>query len=301
MSTSDRAGSRWGRAVRAGALMLAFGGGAGCSAYSTLKSISPPVDCSVADAYEFKAIDTFETPGMAAPLWTSADCSGGAMMAVAEVALPNGGQCGSTAALEITASHNNQWGSLAGYNNFGPRDGSAYQGISFWARAAAGTSESFTILLDDPNTAQDTGVSPPIGNCTTYPSVDAGCGMAAGGGTFIDPSTGAVLGSGTSTNPPLPDACGNSYAALVTVTNDWKLYTLPYGKFQQGPTPNMVGGPNVKLTQTGYASGTTLMPSQLLNLTLRMQKAVEMDLWIDNLSFYRPKGWVPLDGGADGH
>jgi hypothetical protein len=297
MSISDRAGSRWWRAARAGALMLAFGGGVGCTAYPTLKSFSPPVDCSVNDAYEFKPIDTFETPGPA-PLWTSFDCSGGAAMSATEVALPNGGQCGSTTALEITASNNDQWGSLAGYNNFGPRDGSAYQGISFWARAAAGTSESFTITLDDPNTAQYG--MPATGNCTVYPTVDAGCGMAAGGSTIVDPSTGAVLGSGVTTNPPLPDACGNSYQTLVSVTNDWQLYTIPYGRFQQGLMPNKVGGPNVKLTETGYAAGTTLIPSQLLNLGLRMQKAVVMDLWIDNLSFYRPKGWVPPDGGVDG-
>jgi hypothetical protein len=100
--------------------------------------------------------------------------------------------------------------------------------------------------------------------------------------------------------PPLPDQCGNSYTVVVLVTGDWQLYTIPFGHFQQGATPNRV--PNAELTATGSAPGTTLLTSQLMLLGVRLPKALATDLWIDDLAFYRHKGWAPpgRDGGVDG-
>jgi hypothetical protein len=282
---------------RALLLAIALGGAFGCSAYSTYKTV--PLDCTVVNGYQFKTIDAFDTPG-SAPLWTSADCTTGSVMAVSEVALTDGPVCGNTAALEIQASDNDQWGSLTGYNNFGPRDASAYQGISFWARSPGDTTKGFTILLDDPNTNTDTGVTPPIGNCTVYPTVDAGaCGSTSGPATIVDPGTGAILSSGTLTAPPLPNACGNGYTTVELVTGNWSFYTIPFGAFQQIKDPNLV--PNVDLPETGSAPGTSLITSALLDLTFRMQKAAIMNLQISNLAFYRAKGWVPsgADGGVD--
>jgi hypothetical protein len=305
MGKSSRRGSRvttprTGRACWLALVLSFIGGSLACTPYSTQKlapdgAIAMSVNCSVTGAYEFKTIDALDTPG-SAPFWTAADCTTGASMNVNEVALSNGGQCGSTAALEITASHNDQWGSLTGYNNFGPRDGSAYQGISFWAVARTGA-VAFTILLDDPNTADDTGITPPIGNCTTYPTVDAGCGAPVSG-TIVDPGTGMILSSGTSTPPPLPNQCGNSYATTLAVTNQWQFYTLPYGRFQQALTPNAVAN-NAHFPVTGMAAGTTLITSQLLVLTMRLPKGDDVDLLMTDLSFYRAKGSGPRDGGGN--
>lgn len=277
------------------ALPVMLGGAVGCTSYSTIKP-AVPVDCSVENAYEFDPIDKFDTPGPA-PLWTAADCAPlGASMTVAEVAMPDGPRCGSTAALQIKASHNNVWGSLAGYNNFGPKNASAYQGISFWARAYGGTTAGFTVTLDDPNTANDSAVTPVIGNCTVYETPDASCGNAATSGTITDPATGMILSSGTTTAPLPPNACGNSYAAPVLVSGAWHFYTVPFSQFHQAATPNQV--PNAQLTETGSRQNNFLLTSQLLNLVFRMPKEANIDLWIGNLAFYRAKGWVPVDGGG---
>jgi hypothetical protein len=283
-------------ATLAHALPLMLGGAAGCTTYSTLKP-AVAVDCSVENAYDLKVIDAFDMPG-AAPLWTSVDCAQlGATMTVGEVAMPDGPRCGSTTALEIKAAHNNVWGSLGGYNNFGPQDASAYQGIAFWARAYGATTEGFTVALDDPNTATTAG-NPAIGNCTVYPTPDAGCGSAASSGTITDPATGSVLSSGTSTAPVPANACGNSYTAPMLVSGVWQLYTIPFSRFHQAATPNQV--PNAQLAETGSRQNNFLLTSQLLNLLLRMPKEADMDLWIDNLAFYRAKGWTPGgDGGID--
>jgi hypothetical protein len=284
---------RWWRLARAGTLALACGGAFGCTAYATNKTV--PVNCSVEDAYDFKSVDNFEMPPMQ-PMWTTADCTPGALMTVTEASLPDGSRCGSTVALEIQASRNADWGSLAGYNGFGPRDGSAYEGISFWARGAVDSNKAFTLSLDDPNTAAGT-----VGTtCTTYPTPDAGACTLAASTTIIDPATGMVLSSGTLTAPPLPDQCGNAYTVVVLVTGDWQLYTIPFGRFQQGATPNRV--PNAELAATGSAAGTTLITSQLMLFGLRLPKALATDLWIDDLAFYRHKGWAPpgRDGGVDG-
>ena len=282
------------RLARAGALVLALGGTLGCTAYATLKNA--PVDCTVENAYEFKLIDAFDTP-LSMPMWTSSDCTAGSSMTDLEAALPDGARCGSTTAEQIQASHNNDWGSLTGYNNFGPRDASAYEGISFWARTRGNSTNSFAVLLDDPNTGTDSAVSPPLGNCTVNPAPDAGACAAAPTTTIID-SMGNILSSGTLTAPPLPGECGNSYSFVVSVTGDWQLYTIPFGRFQQGALPNRV--PNPELTATGSAAGTALLTSQLLNLTMRFPKAIDMDLWIDNLAFYRKKR-PGGDGGIDAH
>ena len=56
-----------------------------------------------------------------------------------------------TRSLVITSANNNEWGSLFGFNGFGPKDASAYEGMAFWARAPLGSNTGFTILLDDLN------------------------------------------------------------------------------------------------------------------------------------------------------
>src|SRR5262245_59947768 len=114
---------------KSGALVLALGSAVGCTAYPTIKPAG--ADCSIASNYDFLAIDPFETAGMS-PFWTASDApdSGTAVIADTVDALTNGARCKSMDALMIRSFHNNDWGSLLGYNNFGPRDASAYERMS---------------------------------------------------------------------------------------------------------------------------------------------------------------------------
>jgi hypothetical protein len=273
-----------------GVLALVVCGALGCSAYPTLKNV--PVDCSVTNAYDFLVVDTFE--GETTPnLFGSADTTPGATMKPSVGTPPDGARCGSTSVLELKASGNDDWGSLSGYNGFGPRDASAYEGFSFWARVYGASNSGLTILFGDPNTynANPMSPSPPGSYCTNYPTPDGG----AASGTIVDPATGMVLSSGSTTAPPPPNACGDYYATTMHVTSDWHFYTIPFSAFQQSAMPNRV--PNADLAVTGTAPGTKMITSALMTLTFRFPKGVDTDLWMDDLAFYRAKG--SADGGLD--
>lgn len=287
-------------------LWIAAGCAVGCTAYPTLKNL--PLDCTVEDRYQFQMVDTFETVGVGsdvAGIWMSGDTATANLSANVE-AMTDGTRCGSTAALVLRSVHNNDWGSLFGdylFPGTAGRDESMYEGMSFWARAPGSTTKNFSILLGDPNTNclgtpdSMTGVcpAPPGANCKTYVTPDGG--TSAPVGTLYDPSTGMAV-SGTTTASPPPDACGNAYSTVAVVTTDWHLYTIPFGLFQQANTPNRV--PNSVLTKIGTAPQTALLTSALMVLTLRMPKEANMELWIDNLGFYRKKpAGAGNDGGAD--
>jgi hypothetical protein len=284
-------------------MFLALGGAIGCTAYPTLKTI--PVNCDVEAAYNLSVIDAYDTVGMAG-FWTAADTAGAAAVptpapvpyVVSKVEpIGDGARCGSTAALVIRSERNNDWGSLFGINIGAPRDESAYEGLAFWARAPGNTTKGFTVLLGDSNTsclgeAVDGGTcSIQPSNCITYAGSDGGTG------TGVTDGTGMLL-PGTVTSAPEPNQCGNVYSTVRVVTGDWAFYTIPFSQFQQGALPNRV--PNAALTQTGPVPGTALLTNQLLSLTFRMPKAAVMELWIDNLSFYRKAtGAGGGDGGVD--
>jgi hypothetical protein len=285
-ATSD---CRWGAL-----LLLALGGAAGsagCSAYSTFKPL--PLDCNVESAYDLQVVNSFDTIGPGA-FWMAADIADAGTVrspppytyvASAVEPISDGPRCGSSAALVIRSERNNDWGSLFGIDIGSPRNASAYDGLSFWARAPGNTTNAFTILFNDPNTALPTVAAD--ARCRDY-GVDGGTAPVLDG-------TGMVI-PGTVTEAPEPDQCGNSYSAVLVVASDWRFYTVPFGAFQQGPTPNRV--PNAALMDVGPEPGTALLTSSLLSLTLRMPKAATMELWIDNLSFYRRAG-TGGDAGAD--
>jgi hypothetical protein len=294
-------------------VMAPFAGALGCAAYATYKPV--PTGCTVMDAstsvaaaYEFQSIDTFEGESSSSPpFYPSGDDTPGAAVTLTLGTPPDGAPCGSATALEVQSAGFNDWGSLIGYNNFGPKDGSAFEGISFWSHPAANSNKGITLQLDDPNTynsntaVTDGGLvlpTPPTADCTKYPSSDGG---TMGSGFTTDPATGMVLSSGASSAPLPPNGCGNDYQAVILLESGWQLVTLPFGTFQQLMTPNQV--PNDELKVTGNAPGTRLITSRLLLFTVRFPKAIATDLWIDNLAFYRHKGWTPAggDGGADAH
>jgi hypothetical protein len=291
-----------------GARLLVCAGGVlscvlGCTAYPTLKP-NVAIDCTADSAYDLQVVNNFELGGDMMPFYTSGDMTSAPPTEDVEM-LPDGPRCNSNAASVFRSVQHNDWGSLFGYNNFGPRDASAYEGVSFWARAPRGTTSSFTILLDDPNTNNGMSTTCSVGpatptddagaaqSCRNYCTVDAGMGAPVT--TYLDPMTGMAVGGSTSAAPPA-DACGNGYMAVQVVTEDWRFYTIPFSKFQQGYMPNRV--PNSLLTVTGMVPGTSLRTSALMGFVLRFPKEANAELWFDNLSFYRPKK-AGSDGGAD--
>lgn len=276
----------------------------GCTAYPTLKP-NVSVDCTADSGYDFLQIDNFEMiPDTT--FYSSGDMASSLAPAATPQKIPDGPRCNSTIAMVFQSSGHNDWGSLYGIGGFGPRDASAYEGISFWARAPLGTTNSFTLLLDDPNTnngqdsstacsmgASSPGDAGPAQTCKNYCVPDAGAGAPQT--TYLDPMTGMAVGGSTSTAPPA-DSCGNEYAVVQVVTSDWHFYTIPFSKFQQGYTPNRV--PNSLLTVTGNVPGNGLRTSALMNIVLRFPKEANAELWMDNLQFYRPKK-AGSDGGSD--
>jgi hypothetical protein len=292
-------------AICAGVLLLGLGGSVGCDKYPTYKDV--PINCSVTDQYDFAPLAGFESA-----FWgPSGDTLCNPASLSKAVQSDGGPQCGTMkAALVIRSSHCNDWGSLTGFSNFGSpaKDESACLGLSFWARSPGNSTKTFTILLDDMNTFKQ---DPPTTDASAQQEIDGGTGSycvdltADGGtapqsgpspGTTFDPSGNIIPGS--SGAAPLPNQCGNSYSAIVLVTSEWRLYTIPWAKFVQDANPNRV--PNSDLTQIGPTAGTALLTNRLRNLVLRFPKEAEMELWLADMGFYAPKGTLPRnDAGFD--
>src|SRR4051812_24642458 len=154
------------RFVAAGAWLLALGGGAGCQTYPTLKNL--PVDCSAQDRYELSTIDDFEGTlswFKSADSLAPTDDVSVSLMAQAN---DGGGLCGSAMALVFRSIHANDWGSSFGDYGFGTRDGSAYEGVAFWARAPGNTGKSLSVALEDKNTYHVDDPNLPQTNCKQY-------------------------------------------------------------------------------------------------------------------------------------
>jgi hypothetical protein len=259
----------------------AFGGlvGGGCDSYPTLKE--QQLDCTSAEAgYTFDMLDAAETVGQA-NWWISGDDTKkiGATVSVDVEAIEGEGRCGSKAATVFRSAHNDDWGSMYGYNNLGPVDKSQDDGISFWARAPGNTTKGFTLLLDDPNT---------VFSSTSYCVNNGGSNGTSGGTIYaMGPNGENVSTSGTASFSGYPESCGNSYAAVMLVKSSWAFYAVPFSTFQQTATPNRV--PNEKLTHVGNVPGTALLTQTLMDMILRFPKEANAELWIDNLAFYRKK------------
>jgi len=272
-----------------GILLFGLGGLVACSPYSTFKDV--PTNCSVEDGYDFDTKNTypFDTTSDASSVWGPSGDAFCTNMSLGVETMPDGPRCGSSAALVFREATCNDWGSLFGFSTFGPRSEQAYEGMSFWARSPGNTDKTFLILLDDANTASGAGICTPppvLTNTQNQPCL-----------TVLDQSGNTTASSGCGA-PPLPDACGNSYTAVVSVTSEWAFYPIPWSRFTQLAQPNRV--PNSFFPQTGGIPGTGLMPSALWNLMIRAPKGGAMELWIDNLSFYRKKGSVAgADAGSD--
>jgi hypothetical protein len=93
-----------------------------------------------------------------------------------------------------------------------------------------------------------------------------------GGGTTTTDENGNVL---SQSHVPEPGTCGNSFRRPVTVTENWELYLLPFDSFYQDRLPNM--------------APEGLDPTSIYHLTIRAEKEARLELWIDDIGFYRPR------------
>jgi hypothetical protein len=282
--------------ARASLLVVAsLGALAGCRTYATIVEV--PLDCTVTDAYDFQSIDSFDM-GENVPWFGAGDAicgDGGGVFDNPPLihTIEDGGRCGSNAAVVFRSENCNDWGALYGDYSFATKDASAYEGISFWARAPGETAKGFTLVLGDANSVAPTPTMPT--NCIDYG--DGGVSSNPGGSGATAISNGNIISGGTNAPQPPPDACGQVYNAIFTVTTDWRFYTIPFTAFTQSAAPNRV--PNAVFA-AGNVPGTGLLTSALMNLIFRMPKESRAELWVDDLSFYRPKGWSgwPTNGGA---
>ncbi len=285
-------------AAAAGTLLFGLGGVLVCSPYATLKVV--PIDCTADDGYDFLSLSNTNDAVGGSNWWGSGDTpppDGGTSHAISTVEqIPDGGRCKESQLADVLhSSHYNDWGSLFGYNSFNATGAENYEGLSFWARAPGNTTKGFTILLDDANTAAPDPNNPSVVSYCIPVDPDAGT-QGQGGGNIYDPSTGTII-SGSTSAAPLPNQCGNDYSTTMQVTSEWRFYTIPFGEFQQANKPNRV--PNAELIDAGNVAGTGLLTSKLRLLLLRVPAEAEMELWIDNLAFYKKKPGADAGTGAD--
>ena len=271
------------RPLCAVALLLGLGGVIGCSAEPLFRD--EPINCAVEDPYDFNLTTvTFACYGDSTP-----DASVGST----PQPIGDAGLCGTPTAQVLTSAHNNDWGSTCNGSNFGSVavDESAYEGVSFWARAAAGTTQGFTLSLYDANNTPINLTDPSAGgNCKVYNANPDGGIAGSTTVAVVDPATGQIL-TGVAVASRQPDECQNnktnSYDYVMAVTNKWALYTIPWANFTQGAYPNRV--PNSVLTETGDVPGTGLLTNKLWSISIRPPKEAPFELWIDKLSFYRKR------------
>lgn len=194
--------------------------------------------------------------------------------------LEDGPRCGSEYALRLTAERNNDWGCLFGDWSLAQDtdDRTGWDGIALWARAAPGTTKSVLVLLNDKYTGNIT-TEDEDGNAVPDPNHESACveeeDLGPGQGTTVNQVTGQQGSTSVNVSGRVPseDACGNSYQKLLTVTERWQLYFLPFDSFTQDQLPNR----RIEGIDT----------SSLRGLIIRAPKAAKLDLWIDDLSYYR--------------
>jgi hypothetical protein len=229
------------------------------------------LDCDAGAAYTTWIIDTYE-PGSQTFFLTSADGGGwysyqdptpGGVATVTNQPIENGGRCGSLYAAVLTSTGHHDYGSGFGdtpgaYNLQLPLDATGYEGITFWARNPGETTKGVTLSIDDELSSAPNNNMNPDGGCMVVNLPDGGFSLDAGdAGPSIPP----------------PGACGNSFTYPMLTTSDWKLFTIPFSAFQQNPRPNRAQG--------GFD------PSTFTYFRVVIPKEATVQLWIDDLGFYK--------------
>jgi hypothetical protein len=234
-----------------------------CLLAACSSSIDPrvlEVDCSQNDPYTFQVLQAME-PDMMLTWFPFGDETPGATNTIALTPIPEG-RCESSTALVLSTSGYTDWG--AGFGDYQmpmmPADASEYEGVSFWARAGGyGTSTGFTLTINDRNTTAAGMV------CVQPAATDVveGDYMYNEGGMIVP--VGGDL--------PSPQDCGNGFIRVVSLTRDWRLYTLPFESFQQEAEPNRNPA---GIDRTG-----------IYQFTFNIPKDSIIELWIDDLGLYR--------------
>ncbi len=168
------------------------------------------------------------------------------------------------------------WGSAWGSElkrRADPYRGDEYEGISLWARSERRADKAVTLEVDTAQTAKPSdGEGQDIPGDCKQEAEERGALIVQ-----IDSSGNQVVVSGA----PDPDQCGNSFRQLLLTTDHWELYLFPFESFWQEALPNRV------------PSG--MDASTIYSFRFRAEKEKFIEMWIDSLSFYRRKGWVPPD------
>jgi hypothetical protein len=275
------------------------------------------LDCNVEDDYEFRTVYVFEdvqepycpeaelNPDTLLPIRTAmtnwygyGDTSPGYQRCnePAAMRIPEGPRCGSEGALRLLALGHKDWG--AGFGEWGVAapseaggfsessipieddptttdvetsagqgiDASSYDGVSFWARSAGEhMARGFMVTIQDRKTHPNGQVCFEAGE----EEIEAGTHTMNEAGMTV--RIGVAL--------PSPDECGNGYQAIVRTYTDWTLHTIPFDTFRQAAQPNSIPE---GIDRTG-----------ILQFTFNIPKDSNIDLWIDDLGFYRRRAAEP--------
>lgn len=260
-----------------------------------------PVDCSVADAYEFSNIADFS--GMDSGWFRYADPTPGGVpnpavegsnIPVSEIEPP--GRCGDTRMIKIEMRGHNFWGAGFGdwaHNQPASRaNGTGYEGISFWARSPASSEKEFLFNVDDSRTIilppdppeggtqapatpadQDLDGDGYVGpgdiargtRCRLPPPEDLGEAACYNGGVSSPTTSGIRV--------PEPDECGNSFHTRIVTSESWQLFLIPWDQLVQWPCPNRLPG--------------GIDPADIAKFEIRLVQGAQYEIWLDNIAFYR--------------
>lgn len=180
--------------------------------------------------------------------------------------------------LRLEASGHNFWGSGFGdweHNGAASRaDGAGFDGIAFWARSERDSEKSFllnvdegrTIILDDEGLYGPGDVVPGT-ECRLPPPEDVGAVDCYNGGVDQPSSAG--------TRVPELNECGNAFHTLITTTETWQLFLIPWKQLLQWPCPNRLDD--------------GINPADIAKFEIKFDQGTSYDLWIDDIAFYRPR------------
>ena len=132
----------------------------------------------------------------------------------------------------VKGSGFSDWGADFWFGLGSPYDASKYRGISFWARIDSGTTPQVRVSFPDKDTFPDGGI------CKT--------------------------------NVTGPTACYNHFGSTITLSSDWKKYTVSFSQISQD------GG--------GHA-GPAFDPTSLYEVLFQIPVNATFSIWIDDVAF----------------
>ena len=226
----------------------------------------------------------------------------------------------------------------SGYGALEPADGRDWDGISFWARSPGASDKAVTVEFPDLRTRDWIGEIPrdaegnivevvdgravirlpadeanellnrdcvPIAEIQQYVSIEELAETVqvidrAGGRTELDTaeicachpepegtdvivimdSDGNYIGTEGEVDPL---QCGNSFKRILETTREWQFYAWPFESLWQEPQANRKDG---------------MVISNIYAMALAIAKGLKIDLWIDDVRFYRKRRPEP-DAAVD--